>query len=149
VTVTARSGEKRPKDSAAHALMMRSVPYFAQKMAHGAIAKLFRKSERQIARWSAHPDVLAALGEVSAAVTEATKVQAVELAELAWATLREVMRDGQDERTRVTAAQLVLDRTGHGPTSKQEVSGPAGTPLHITIDDVAKLEELVRTKGKR
>jgi hypothetical protein len=147
VTVTARSGEKRPKDSAAHALMMRSVPYFAQKMAHSAIAKLFRKSERQIARWSVHPDVVAALGEVSAAVTEATKVQAVELAELAWQTLREVMSNGEDERTRVTAAQLVLDRTGHGPTSKQEVSGPAGSPIEIVAAEHARIVDLARGSG--
>jgi hypothetical protein len=120
---TAAKGRKGPQQHSAkaHALMMQAVPYFAQKMPVHSIAALFRKSERQVTRWANHPDVRKALGEVGDAVVEATKVQATELVELAWRTLSDVMRSGEDERTRVEAAKLVLDRTGHGPTSKQEV----------------------------
>ena len=146
--MTAAKGAKGRQTSAkAHALMMQAVPYFAQKMPVSAIAKLFRKSDRQIERWAAHPDVRKALGDVGDAVVEATKVQAVELAELAWTTLREVMQRCEDDRTRVTAALGALDRTGHGPTSKQEVSGPAGAPLAIDVtsaEDIVRLERLHR-----
>jgi hypothetical protein len=144
----AQSGSKRPAPKAQqHALMMRAVPYFAQDMGAEEIAKLFRKSRRTVARWRQHPDVRKALGEVSEAVVDATKVAAVELVELAWQTLRDVMRSGEDERTRVTAAQVVLDRTGHGPTSKQELSGPQGAPLTVTFEraeDIVRAEQLLR-----
>jgi hypothetical protein len=141
----AQSGPKRPAPKAQqHALMMRAVPYFAQDMGAEEIAKLFRKSARQVARWRQHPDVRKALGDVSNAVTEATKVQATELVELAWRTLSDVMRSGEDERTRVEAAKLVLDRTGHGPTSKQEVSGPQGSPIEIVAAEHARIVDLAR-----
>jgi hypothetical protein len=126
---------------------MQVVPYLAQKMPVATIAALFKVDETTIKRWAAHPDVRKALGEVSEAVVDATKVAAVELVDLAWATLRDVMRSGEDERTRVTAAQVVLDRTGHGPTSKQELSGPQGAPLTVTFEraeDIVRAEQLLR-----
>jgi hypothetical protein len=144
---TAPKRPRTPPPSAA-VRRMQAVPYFAQKMPIATIAALFRVGERTVKEWAAHPDVRKALGEVGDAVVEATKVQATELVELAWRTLGDVMRSGEDERTRVEAAKLVLDRTGHGPTSKQEVSGPQGTPIEIVAAEHARIVDLARGSGE-
>jgi hypothetical protein len=118
----AEHGQKRPKGHsvAAHTLMMRAVPYFAAQMPVPQIAKLFKKSERTVARWAMHPDVKRALGTVEEHVIEHTKETTEELVSVALETLRDIMKNAVDEKARVTAASTTLDRFGYPATSRTE-----------------------------
>lgn len=130
---------------------MQIVPYLAAKMPIAMIAKLFNVGERTVVRWSEHPEVRAALGEVAQAAVLHTKATAVELADLAWQTLREVMSDSEDDRTRVDAAKTVLDRTGFPARTEttHEHSGPDGRAIPVLQVTVDAARILAREGGER
>lgn len=156
MTVAADKGQKRQRGTAAqaHALMMRSVPYFAQGMPGPAIAKLFRKSPRQIERWRQHPDVRAALGEIERAATGEAVIEAKALVAEAWKTLKDVMANAEDPKARVEAAKTTLSRLG--VPERKEVTGADGQPqavagIQIIVQspaDVARVREVARGGGE-
>ena len=114
-----RNGTEVSSRNAA-ARRMQAVPYFAAKMPEPMIAKLFKVSESAVRKWAQHPDVRAALGEVSAAVVDATKASASAIAEKALLTLHHLIDKAEDERVRLEAAKTALDRFGYPATSRTE-----------------------------
>ena len=137
---------KKHARPSADVLRQRAIPYFAARLPHEKIAALFRVSERTVKRWAHHPDVLAGLGEVVEHVKEKTKADAVELAGLAWETLREVMRDGEDERVRVQAAMTVLDRCGYPVRTEtaSEVTGASGDAIRVVFSSKDEARRFAR-----
>ena len=76
-----------------------------------------------------------------------------ELAEPAIEALR-VALESNDIRAIIRAAQIVLDRTGYGPSQHVEVENltPRESPEwmeHATTDELRKVREIIRAAGKR
>ncbi len=143
----ARNGTEVSSRNAA-ARRMQAVPYFAAKMPEPMIAKLFKVSESAVRKWAQHPDVRAALGEVSAAVVDATKASASAIAEKALLTLHHLIDKAEDERVRLEAAKTALDRFGYPATSRSEGTQEVRT-LSATVAFASHEAMIAAAKGER
>jgi phage terminase small subunit len=89
------------------------------------------------------------------AAVEALRIPAEDAKVLSIDALRELWtkwaHDDDAKRADQLKATEHLAKSLGAFVDRTEVSGPAGSPLQFTIagDDVARLEDLVRTKGKR
>lgn len=109
--------EKTPTSTAA--LRAQAVQYFRLGWDDERIAQLFHRSAKTVRTWRGHPDVKAALRGITEHVEEATKAQAVDIAQKAWTRL-EALIGSADERIALDAVKTTLSRKGHPETSKSE-----------------------------
>jgi predicted ArsR family transcriptional regulator len=129
--------------------LARLLPLYAAGMPHAQIARLTGTSLRTVQRYSADPEVKETL-EALNQQAQATTVQALAAArEVAIGALLAVMgSDDASPDARVKAAVAILDRSGHGPTTRTEHSGRDGGPIELasrpmTIDEAkARYAEL-------
>jgi len=114
---------RRPKPettpTSTAALRAQAVQYFRLGWDDERIAALFHRAPKTVRTWRGHPDVKRALRELAEHVEEATKEQAVDIAEKAWRRLGELI-ESEDERIALDAAKTTLSRKGHPETSKSE-----------------------------
>ena len=92
-------------------------------------------------------------GGASPQAQRSARQRLMELAEPAVEALR-VALESDDIRAIIRAAQIVLDRTGYGPSQHVEVETlpPRESPEwmeHATTDELRKVREIIRAAGKR
>lgn len=142
-----------PKDTKvssrnAAARRMQAVPYFAAKMPEPMIAKMFKVSESAVRKWARHPDVRKALGEVSAAVVDATKTTAEQIARKALEAIDYLAEHAEDERVRLDAAKTALDRFGYPATTRSEAETKSMN-LNATVGFDSHAALVAAAKGER
>lgn len=144
-----RASTSTPRDARAAQLL----PLFAGGTPHAEIVRLTGVPLRTVQRYARDPAVLAKLEAMRDAAVKGTAEAFTEARDVAIQTLLCVMRDGDaSDDARVRASIAVLDRTGHGPTSKQELTGKDGGPVELaaTSDRPRSLEEaLARVEALR
>ena len=59
-------------------------------------------------------------------------------------TMRKLVLDAKDDKTQLAAAKDVLDRAGHGATSKHEVGGPGAFAL---LDVDGQIERMLAAQA--
>ena len=114
---------------------------------HSEVMKACKVSQRQVTRWAALPEVRQQVESVQAEAERSARDVLVTGAREAAEAVLEVMRSADGAGDRLRAALAVLDRTGHGPTEKREVSGPGGGPQQTQVV-IARDEALAIARRK-
>jgi len=122
---------KSPQAKSKDARLARLLPLYAAGIPHAQIARLTGTSLRTVQRYATEPEVQETL-EALHAEAQASTVQALAAArEVAVGALLDVLSNSSSPDARVKAAVAILDRSGHGPTSKQELTGKDGGPIQL------------------
>lgn len=149
-------GTKRPKrgkpettPTSTAALRAQAVQYFRLGWSDEQIGQLFKRSAGTVRHWRSHPDVKAALRGITEHVEEATKEQAVDIAEKAWRKLGKLI-DSDDERIALDAVKTTLSRKGHPETSKSESKNEHTVDVPTDRDELERRLErgLARLRAK-
>lgn len=126
--------------------LTRALPLFASGMHYAQIARIMGVSLRTVQRYAATEEVRETIEAQATMAAQSTAQAMASAREVAIGTLLGVMGDDDaSPEARVKAALGLLDRTGHGPTTKTEHSGPDGGPIqhaHKVLTREAAREKL-------
>lgn len=145
------------KSTGKEARLARCIPMFAAGVPHAQIAAITGLGVRTVNRYATLPEVQECLQAASEKAQKGVAEVMASAREIAIGTLLDVMNDdGATPDARVKAALGLLDRTGHGPTVKQEHTGKDGGPIQhavrpMTVDEAreraAQLQARLAERG--
>lgn len=140
----------QPAANAKRARIARLLPLFVAGIPHTQIARIGGVSLRSVVRYSQDAEMIEAIAEARTQAQKKIADVMVAAGEVAVGALLAVLGDGNaSPDARVKAALGILDRSGHGPTERRELTGKNGGPI-ATEDRAAprtREEAITRIEG--